>query len=69
MIEMPLAGIEKYEADAARKFQSVMKMTWEGDFKAATKVFQIEDADYLATRATLHPWRNAFLAQIRIRFL
>jgi len=28
MIEMPLAGIEKYEADAARKFQSVMKMTW-----------------------------------------
>jgi len=54
MIEMLQADIEKYEADAARLAKEIAKhdediSTWEGDFKAATKVREIENADYIAT--------------------
>jgi len=54
MIEMLQADIEKYEADAARLAREIAKhdediSTWEGDFKAATKVREIENADYIAT--------------------
>merc|ERR1719191_1055205 len=54
MIELLDADIEKYEADAARLAKEIAKhdediSTWEGDFKAATKVREIENADYIAT--------------------
>merc|ERR1719482_1057145 len=54
MIEMLQADIQKYEADAARLAKEIAQhdediSTWEGDFKAATKVREIENADYLAT--------------------
>jgi len=54
MIEMLQADIEKYEADASRLAKEIAKhdediSTWEGDFKAATKVREIENADYIAT--------------------
>merc|ERR1719161_1723872 len=54
MIEMLQADIEKYEADAARLAKEIAKhdediSTWEGDFKAASKVREIENADYIAT--------------------
>merc|ERR1719197_123897 len=54
MIEMLQADIQKYEADAARLAKEIAQhdediSTWEGDFKAATKVREIENTDYLAT--------------------
>merc|ERR1719399_2161505 len=54
MIEMLSADIQKYEADAARLVKEIAQhdediSTWEGDFKAATKVREIENTDYLAT--------------------
>merc|ERR1712224_408157 len=54
MIEMLQADIQKYEADAARLAKEIARhdediSTWEGDFKAATKVREIENTDYLAT--------------------
>merc|ERR1719399_818911 len=54
MIEILQADIQKYEADAARLAKEIAKhdediSTWEGDFKAATKVREIENADYIAT--------------------
>merc|ERR1719197_1794601 len=53
-IEMLQADIQKYEADAARLAKEIAQhdediSTWEGDFKAATKVREIENTDYLAT--------------------
>merc|ERR1719261_525549 len=54
MIEILQADIQKYEADAARLAKEIAKhdkdiSTWEGDFKAASKVREIENEDYLAT--------------------
>merc|ERR1719482_368020 len=54
MIEMLQADIQKYEADAALLAKEIAQhdediSTWEGDFKAATKVREIENTDYLAT--------------------
>merc|ERR1711968_430038 len=54
MIEMLQADIEKYEADAAQLAKEIAQhdediSTWEGDFKAATKVREIENTDYVAT--------------------
>ena len=54
MIEILQADIQKYEADAARLAKEIAKhdediSTWEGDFKAATKVREIEHTDYTAT--------------------
>merc|ERR1719298_23492 len=54
MIEMLSADVQKYEADAARLAKEIAQhdediSTWEGDFKAATKVREIENTDYLAT--------------------
>merc|ERR1719284_1729517 len=54
MIEMLQADIQKYEATAARLAKEIAQhdediSTWEGDFKAATKVREIENTDYLAT--------------------
>merc|ERR1719380_112873 len=54
MIEILQADIQKYEADAARLAKEIAKhdedvSTWEGDFKAATKVREIEHTDYVAT--------------------
>merc|ERR1719345_482227 len=54
MIEILQADIQKYEADAARLAKEITKhdediSTWEGDFKAASKVREIEHTDYVAT--------------------
>merc|ERR1712100_343603 len=54
MIEILQADIQKYEADAARLAKEIAKhdediSTWEGDFKAASKVREIEHTDYVAT--------------------
>merc|ERR1719475_15148 len=54
MIEILEADIQKYEADAAQLAKEIAKhdediSTWEGDFKAATKVREIEHTDYVAT--------------------
>merc|ERR1712159_141697 len=54
MIEILQADIQKYEADAARLAKEIAKhdediSTWEGDFKAASKVREIEHTDYTAT--------------------
>merc|ERR1719454_2390704 len=54
MIEMLQADIQKYEADAARLAKEIAQhdediSTREGDFKAATKVREIEHTDYTAT--------------------
>merc|ERR1719238_58193 len=54
MIEILEADIQKYEADAAQLAKEIAKhykdiSTWEGDFKAASKVREIEHADYTAT--------------------
>merc|ERR1719460_2429760 len=54
MIEILTADIQKYEADAARLAKEIAKhdediSTWEGDFKAASKVREIEHTDYTAT--------------------
>jgi len=53
-IEILQADIEKYEADAARLAKEIAKhdediSTWEGDLKAAHKVREIENIDYIAT--------------------
>merc|ERR1712036_175879 len=54
MIEILQADIQKYEADAAQLAKEIAKhdediSTWEGDFKAAVKVREIEHTDYVAT--------------------
>merc|ERR1712159_551294 len=54
MIEILEADIQKYEADAAQLAEEIAKhdediSTWEGDFKAASKVREIEHTDYVAT--------------------
>merc|ERR1719345_394169 len=54
MIEILQADIQKYEADAAQLAKEISKhdediSTWEGDFKAASKVREIEHTDYVAT--------------------
>merc|ERR1712100_526858 len=54
MIEILQADIQKYEADAAHLAKEIAKhdediSTWEGDFKAASKVREIEHTDYVAT--------------------
>lgn len=50
MIEILQADIQKYEADAAQLAKEIAKhdediSTWEGDFKAASKVREIEHTD------------------------
>merc|ERR1719217_326059 len=54
MIDVLKADIEKYEADAARLAREIAVhdediTTWEGDFKAANKVREIEHEDYVTT--------------------
>merc|ERR1719440_2460687 len=54
MIEMLKADIQKYEADAAALAKEIAAhdediSVWEGDIKAATKVREIENTDYVAT--------------------
>merc|ERR1719453_568229 len=54
MIDVLQADIQKFEEDAARLAREIAKhdediSTWEGDFKASTKVRDIEHADYVAT--------------------
>merc|ERR550514_1176194 len=54
MIEVLKADIQKYEADAAKLAREIAVhdddvTTWEGDFKAANKVREIEHEDYLTT--------------------
>ena len=52
---------EKYEADTARLAREIAKhhqdiSTWEADFKDATKVHEIENADCIAThKASTEP--------------
>merc|ERR1719327_2268283 len=53
-IEVLKADIEKYTADAAALTEKIAKLdedisVWEGDVKAATKVREIEKADYDTT--------------------
>ena len=53
-IEMLKADIQKYEADAAALATEIAAhdediSVWEGDIKAATKVREIENTDYVAT--------------------
>merc|ERR1719161_2091581 len=55
MIEVLKADIQKYEADAARLTKEIAEheediAVWTGDSKAATKVREIEKADYDATQ-------------------
>jgi chromosome segregation ATPase len=54
MIDVLKADIEKYEADAAKLAREIAVhdadiTTWEGDFKAANKVREIEHEDYVTT--------------------
>jgi len=54
MIEVLKADIAKYEADAAKLTREIAVhdediTTWEGDFKAANKVREIEHEDYVTT--------------------
>merc|ERR1719171_453666 len=54
MIEVLQADIQKYESDAAELAKQIAKhdediSVWEGDFKASSKVRQIEHSDYVAT--------------------
>merc|ERR1719453_623519 len=54
MIEVLKADIEKYEADAAKLAREIAAhdediSVWEGDFKAANKVREIEHEDYVTT--------------------
>jgi len=54
MIEVLQAHIQKFEADAARLTKEIAVhdediTTWEGDFKAASKVREIEHEDYHTT--------------------
>merc|ERR1719198_1475355 len=53
-IDMLTADIEEYEAEAEKLSKEIAThdediSTWQGDFKAATKVRQIENTGYLAT--------------------
>merc|ERR1719473_2090441 len=53
-IEILQADIQQYEADAKRLAGEIAKKdedvsTWEGDLKAATKVREVEHADYQTT--------------------
>merc|ERR1719460_1524640 len=53
-IEMLKADIQKYEADAAALAKEIAEhdediSVWEGDQKAASKVREIENTDYVAT--------------------
>merc|ERR1719473_64929 len=53
-LEMLAADIQKFQAEAADLSKEIAAhdediSTWEGDFKAATKVRQIENTDYIAT--------------------
>merc|ERR1719460_2780418 len=53
-IEMLKADIQKYEADAAALAKEIAQhdediAVWQGDQKAATKVREIENTDYIAT--------------------
>merc|ERR1719293_561792 len=53
-IDMLKADIQKYTADAAQLTKEIAELDedisiWEGDIKAATKVREIEKADYDAT--------------------
>jgi len=54
LMEVLSADIEKFEAEAARLTEEIAQQdldiaTWEGDSVAATKVREIENADYIAT--------------------
>jgi len=54
MIDMLQADISKYDSEAAQLGREIAQhdddiSTWEGDIKAATKVRDIENADYIAT--------------------
>merc|ERR1719327_366876 len=54
MIEVLKADIAKYEADAAKLTREIAVhdediSVWEGDFKAANKVREIEHEDYITT--------------------
>merc|ERR1719465_152276 len=54
MIDTLKADIQKYTADAAQLTKEIAELdedisVWEGDIKAATKVREIEKADYDAT--------------------
>merc|ERR1719453_1226809 len=54
IIDVLKADIEKYEADAARLAREIAAhdediSVWEGDFKAANKVREIEHEDYVTT--------------------
>merc|ERR1719377_64554 len=53
-IEMLKADIQKYEADASALAKEIAEhdediSVWQGDQKAATKVREIENTDYIAT--------------------
>merc|ERR1719281_438664 len=53
-IEVLEADVDKYEADAAKLAKKIAELdgkisTMEGDLKAATKIREIENADYIAT--------------------
>merc|ERR1719386_288446 len=71
-MEMLQADIQKYEADAARLAKEIAQhdediSTWEGDFKAATKVREIENTDYLATlKAQAHDVKQAAAALTQV---
>merc|ERR1719310_2148727 len=54
MIEVLTADISKFDAEAAQLSKEISQhdadiSTWEGDLTAATKVREIENADYIAT--------------------
>merc|ERR1740117_1822460 len=54
MIEILQADIQKYESDAAQMAKEIANhdediSVWEGDFKASSKVREIEHTDYVAT--------------------
>merc|ERR1719498_71868 len=54
MIEVLTADISKFDAEAAQLAKEISQhdadiSTWEGDLTAATKVREIENADYIAT--------------------
>merc|ERR1719456_1494384 len=56
MIEQLTADIEDYESSAGSLAKQIKTLdedisTWEGDLKAATKVREIEAADYAGTHA------------------
>merc|ERR1719498_595227 len=64
MIEVLKADIAKYEADAAKLTREIAVhdediSTWEGDFKAANKVREIEHEDYVTTHKDYTESRDA----------